>query len=223
MYCAIIGDMIDSRSNRDRNWLQNHLSGILVELNRRYAYDLASLFTITIGDEFQGLLKNTENLFAIIDYIKFVMYPQKIRFGIGFGDVETAIDNNKALGADGPAYHNARDAMDILKSTESMYEQPVRDVLLVWDNKPSGNMVDIINAALSTCALIESNWTYKQREVVDLLQQGGVTQSNMAEKLKIEQTSVHRRLKAADYYTYKYVKEAVTKAANEVWEAMTDE
>lgn len=222
MYCAIIGDMVESRKNNSRLELQNKLDMILKEINGRYANSLSALFTITIGDEFQGLFNSVEDLVNVIDYIKFAMEPQKIRFGIGFGSIDTKIDSNRALGADGPAYHNAREALNEIKRTESKYEQPLRDVMVVWDSDDIATM-DIINASLSTCALLENNWTHKQREVIGLLNLGEVTQSDIASSLNIEQTSVHRRLKAANFYTYKHTKTAIDKMLKSIWRKISDE
>ena len=108
MYYAIIGDIIQSKELANRMEIQTKLNSILNEINKRYADEIAANFIITLGDEFQGLLSNPSNLFDIIDTIKFEMYPVRIRFGIGIGSIDTEVNSEMALGADGPAYHYAR-------------------------------------------------------------------------------------------------------------------
>lgn len=44
----------------------------------------------------------------IISEMEIEMYPVKLRFGIGIGSIVTDINRELLLGADGPAYHNAR-------------------------------------------------------------------------------------------------------------------
>ena len=49
---------------------------------------------ITLGDEFQGLLKNGSAAVFIIDKIEREMYPIKFRFGLGVGEITTDINSN---------------------------------------------------------------------------------------------------------------------------------
>ncbi len=58
-------------------------------INTKYHSVIAAKFTITLGDEFQGLLSSPEVLMDIVDYIKVHLHPIKVRFGIGFGDMST--------------------------------------------------------------------------------------------------------------------------------------
>ncbi|NLE83252.1 MAG: hypothetical protein GX603_01905, partial [Chloroflexi bacterium] len=55
---AIIGDIIKSKALADRRKTQESLYGVLQQINQRYAEVLASKFTVTLGDEFQGVLTN---------------------------------------------------------------------------------------------------------------------------------------------------------------------
>ena len=81
-YIAIIGDIKNSKSINDRMEFQNKFNNILNDINVLYNDDISSYFTITLGDEFQGLLHNGKHLMDIISYIKNNLYPYEIRFGI---------------------------------------------------------------------------------------------------------------------------------------------
>ena len=83
---------------------------VLEEINNKYISDISAKFIITLGDEFQGLLGNGVNTMNIVSEIGRKMYPVKIRFGIG-------------IGADGPAYYKARDAIEYLKGNEKKNKQ----------------------------------------------------------------------------------------------------
>ena len=61
--------------------------------------------TITLGDDFQGLLHSGEHVMDIIQYIKREAYPIKIRFGIGIGAITTNINAMISIGADGSGYY----------------------------------------------------------------------------------------------------------------------
>ena len=83
-YIAIIGDIKNSKKIVDRGAFQEHLKKILDNINLKYSDCIASKFTITLGDEFQGLLTTGNNIMEIIQYIKKEIYPVKIRFGFNF-------------------------------------------------------------------------------------------------------------------------------------------
>ncbi len=59
--------------------------------------DIASDFMITLGDEFQGLLTSGFHLVQIIDYIERSLFPIKLRFGVGIGEIHTEIKRNTPL------------------------------------------------------------------------------------------------------------------------------
>lgn len=71
-----------------------------------------------MGDEFQGLLCKGKNVWNIITEIQREMYPVKIRFGIGIGQITTDINADMAIGADGSGYYSARGAVEFLKQKE---------------------------------------------------------------------------------------------------------
>ena len=55
LYTAIIGDIKGSKKLKDRWEVQNKLRTVLEEINDAYREDIASVFSITLGDEFQRL------------------------------------------------------------------------------------------------------------------------------------------------------------------------
>ena len=56
LYIAIIGDIKGSKKLDNRNEVQKKLTSVLDDINKKYKDDIYSKFTITLGDEFQGLL-----------------------------------------------------------------------------------------------------------------------------------------------------------------------
>ena len=67
MYLALIADVIDSKIVQERFDLQKHLEKTLQKINELFKDCLASAFTLTLGDEFQALLKMEAPVFQIID------------------------------------------------------------------------------------------------------------------------------------------------------------
>lgn len=117
-YMAIIGDIKESKKIEKRSIMQKKLNKILGEVNELYDSDISAKFIITLGDEFQGLLNKGEHILDMIQYIQKKMYPVKIRFGIGIGEISTEIYHEAAIGADGPAYYAAREVLEKIRNQE---------------------------------------------------------------------------------------------------------
>lgn len=204
MFIAIIGDIIHSKeiNKSTRNEVQQKLMIILKDINTEYENEIAAKFLITIGDEFQGLLSDPKNIFRMIDRIQFKMYPIKLRFGIGIGDIDTEINRDMAIGADGPAYHNARKMLEVIKLLEKGKLSGSANILIKSSKEEDRKMIDLINNNLQLCSFIDDKWTDKQRHLIELMFLEEKNQTEAANILGIAQSSVQRRLKSAGYYDY---------------------
>ena len=200
-FVAIIGDMKDSRHLENRKEVQTHLQKILNQVNKKYEKDIASRFLITLGDEFQGLLYTGKDVLRIISEIRIQLYPVCLRFGIGFGKITTDIRAEMALGADGPCYYRAREAVEQLKEREKRNRPVPSDICLKMDEKDRGTEV-MLNTIFNLIYVIEKGWTIRQREIIwDMfLYEDG--QQNTARRLNISQPTVQKALAAGGYYTY---------------------
>lgn len=217
MYIAIIGDIISSKKLKNRHAVQKKLNQALKQINAHYKKDIASDFTITLGDEFQGLLKRPDHLFEIIDRIKYNLHPAKIRFGIGIGTIETEINQSESLGADGPAYWCARDAINTVHK-DNDYERAKMRIEMeeksVW--------LKAVNESLRMCDYVESTWSVKQQEVMKetVLHYGydtKVPQKNLAEQFGVTVQAINLRIKSSGYYNYLRLKKAITETILNVW------
>jgi hypothetical protein len=218
MYCAIIGDIVDSRKMEERDKVQIRLHSILKEVNQKYIDDIASKFVLTLGDEFQGLLKTPRKVLEMIDYIKMKFYPDSIRFGIGLGSIDTEINSEAAIGADGHAYYAARKAIETVKTIESSYKNPERDIMFIHQSNSKNESLELVNATLSMCFIFEEKWTVKQRETIWEMAFFNKTQSDMAREWRLSRSSIQRRLDKANYLTYLEAKKALQNRIMTIWE-----
>ena len=127
-YYAIIGDIKRSKKNENRCEIQEKLKKILDNVNSIYNNDISAKFLITLGDEFQGLLEITAPILEIIKYIQREIYPIKLRFGVGIGNVSTLINHEAAIGADGPAFYAAREMIEFLREQEKKLKKQAADI-----------------------------------------------------------------------------------------------
>lgn len=214
-YIAIIGDIVDSKKISNRFEIQTKLKNVLEDINTKYSNDIESKFMITLGDEFQGLLKGGNNVINIIEYIQIKMYPIHIRFGIGIGKIETEINNLIPFGADGSAYHTARKMIEKLKAAEKKNKSSNANIMISSDGDHS-DLELLLNTILSLSTAIKQRWTDRQREVAFDCLLNGDNQREAAIRLDIGQPSVHKLLSKADYYSYKKAMDVVSQALSNI-------
>lgn len=201
-YIAIIGDMKNSKIMSDRNNVQNELKSILKEMNEKYSKDISAKFMITLGDEFQGLLHAGGHVMHIIEEIQREMHPVEIRFAIGVGPITTDINREMAIGADGPGYYKARQAIEFLKNNEGKNMTHAADIRIEvdGDNEVSTAMM---NTVLSLLTIVKTGWTDRQREIIWDTMKYNDSQAKSAGRLHVAQSSIQRGLKSGNFYAYR--------------------
>ena len=200
-YIAIIGDMIDSKDIENRFEGQQQLKACLDKLNIKYQAVLASKFSITLGDEFQGLLMAEAPLFQIIDEINQSMEGINLRFGIGLGKILTDINPEVSLGADGPAYWYAREAINHIhqKNDYGNTQLAVR-----MDEK---EVEEVINSLLAASEAIKASWRDSQKVLLQTLLELGIyeerfEQQALAQALQLNSSALSKRLKSSSIKVY---------------------
>jgi hypothetical protein len=199
-YIAIIGDIKKSKQLNSRYEVQQKLSKLLDTINHDYEAEIVARLMITLGDEFQGLLKVSPAVIFIIDRIEREMYPVKIRVGIGVGEITTNINAAMPLGADGPAYYNARSVIEKLKVSEKKNKQRIANIsILIQDNS---ELSELFNALFSLLAVVKKSWTARRMEIINAYLKHAGTQEEVGRALGIHQSNVQKALAATNFYTY---------------------
>ena len=113
-YAALIIDLQKSRSyaNQDRYYIQYHIMDVLNFLNKIFHPDILRDVDFSAGDEIQGLFRAPEIAYLYYRLFSMFLSPVGCRAGIGVGGWDIQIDSKGTTGQDGPAYHNARRAID---------------------------------------------------------------------------------------------------------------
>lgn len=201
-YIAVIGDIKGSKKILDRNAVQLRLQDTLHMINETYEGDIASKFMVTLGDEFQGLLGKGSNAMYMISEIERRMYPVKIRFGIGVGAITTQINRDMAIGADGPGYYKAREAIEILRLDENKKQAAQADIRIAFEGE-NQREERLLNTIFELLTAIKEAWSERQREVISDMQKHQDGQIHAAVRLKVQQSTIQRILAKGNYYTYK--------------------
>ena len=201
MYLALIADVIDSKMVQERFDLQKQLEITLQKINGLFADYLASCFTLTLGDEFQALLKVDAPVFQIIDTLRSELTPTQLRFGIGLGEIVTAIDPLQSVGADGPAYWNARAAINFVHQKNDYGSTQI------YFSSGKENQDFFVNALIASGEAIRSGWRDSQEEILlNLLKRSvyseSFSQQDLAQSLSINPSALSKRLKSSSIRVY---------------------
>src|SRR4028119_2478183 len=108
---AVIGDLVGSKKLSNRAAAQELLRELIEHLNAEYADSLLAPFTISRGDEFQGLLERAAPLPDIVWDCELYLDRLGVRFGFGLGTLRTPL-NSVPMETDGPAWWAARAAFE---------------------------------------------------------------------------------------------------------------
>ena len=139
-YIVLIGDIENSRGITNREAFQKNFNQALKTVQETFQRLIVSPLTITLGDEFQTVLNDASGLFDLTTKIEILLEQTTFRFGIGLGGIVTEINHENAIGMDGPAFHNARRAIEKARQEQKRYglctagEPADLSLLLDWIN-----------------------------------------------------------------------------------------
>ena len=201
MYLALIADVIDSKMVQERFDLQKQVEKTLQKMNELFGDYMVSRFTLTLGDEFQALLKVDAPIFQIIDTLRSELTPTQLRFGIGLGEIVTAIDPLQSVGADGPAYWNARAAINFVHQKNDYGNTQI------YFSSGKENQDFFVNALIASGEAIRSSWRDSQEEILlNLLKRSvyseSFSQQDLAQSLAINPSALSKRLKSSSIRVY---------------------
>jgi len=185
LYLVIIGDIIKSRELNNRYQVQQEFDSAVHETQMTYGEGLISPITLTIGDEFQSVMRNGRGLFRIIDDLDLKMRPVQLRYGIGIGTINTAINSEISIGMDGPAFHMARDALEYCRKEEIRYNFRFED----------HDLEQRVNILLNWIDASTKNWSDEKRNIL-IYKEKTYTQVKIAELTKMSQPAVSQHLKS---------------------------
>ena len=210
-YYALIGDIIESRHLANRAQQQEALNQVLDNLNDRYQAHLASRFSLTLGDEFQGLVKVGAPIFQMIDELRLALPDLNLRFGLGLGEILTSINPALSLGADGPAYWRAREA---IQQVHQLHHYETVHVYLVTGQEDQDAT---LNHSLALSEFVRSSWIQSQMEtfrtILDLgYYQSRFDQKRVASALGLSSSAFAKRMKSSGIKLYLDVKNDLNQA-----------
>jgi hypothetical protein len=189
----VIGDVVRSRGlpGPERQQVQVGLEQLTAAINHRYRRAIAARFLVTLGDEFQGVLKRAEILPDLIWHIERTLANTEVRIGIGFGTLNPPL-KPVALGMDGSAFHAARAAI------ERARKRKLQGGLFLG----FGETDDLVlNGFARLLRLVRQRLSKAQVHTLTLLRQGR-TQAQIAKELRISRQAVSKSAKGVGWEAF---------------------
>ena len=182
---VLIGDIEDSQSiqDRDRKALQEQLSDELQVINEAYKEEIVSPYTITLGDEFQAVFNSADAVFVQMMKLMAAIHPIGVRFSLAVGAIETAINTEQAIGMDGPAFHQARHGVEMLKESGYIFN-------IGFENEDSSEL-KIINNSLQLLSGRIRGWN-KRRLIILHMMKEGYNYKEISKTLEISQPAFYK-------------------------------
>jgi 2-polyprenyl-3-methyl-5-hydroxy-6-metoxy-1,4-benzoquinol methylase len=111
----MVFDIKNSKQLHDREYIQYKLIDAIKEVNEEHSNIIVSNFIITLGDEWQGLLKYPCHYQKVIDFFEKKLNNLDIYCGIGIGNISIHNFELTVNQLDGPAFYLAREAITYAK------------------------------------------------------------------------------------------------------------
>ena len=160
-YACLIMDIENSKKYdvSERNEIQQYMDQCIKNLNGLFSEDIKFEVTFSAGDELQGLFDNVVTALLYFRLFEILIKPVKIRAGIGVGDWTVKMESGLSTQQDGPAYHNAREAID---KVHGMQLQNIRIC--------SDDMDDLVNYLVNASLPLKRQQIYMQNMVQALIE-----------------------------------------------------
>lgn len=206
---ALIGDIEGSKELESgrREEVQQLLRQTLEEIGNDGG-ELLSPPTITLGDEFQAVYRKADSLLRHTWKIVSELHPVPVRFSVGIGPLSTPVNREQAIGMDGPAFHVARDGIDVLRESGFMYQVSVADETV---DRP---VLDLINGSLHLLSREMRSWK-KTRFIILYLLERGVSFKEIAERIDISESAVYKNRDGGSLDVVLDLQESITDLINE--------
>lgn len=197
---AVIGDLVGSRKlpHLQRSETQLQLEQLLDTINKRYSKSISARFLVTLGDEFQGVLKQGAIIPDLIWDIEASLANADVRIGVGYGHIHPPF-KKEALGMDGPAFHAAREGVEVAKNEK----------LNGGIFQGFGQTEDILLNSLARLLRHQRERLSKNQLATLALLRQRISQTEIAKRLRITRQAVHSRTKSIGWQAYLQGEEAM--------------
>jgi len=200
----LMGDVTAS-SRREAGRVRDWLAGVVATINDTQADDIRSPLTVTLGDEFQGVVASAEAAMRIVFALDALCLeadpPIDLHYVILEGGIETPINPDIAHGMLGPGLTRAR---QLLTEKPTQKRRRTRCTIELGDVTLTAAAADILLALEGLLA----RWNDVERPYAAVLLEEP-DDSVAADRLDRDRTSVYRRRRTLLVEEYRALQSAL--------------
>lgn len=201
-YPILMADIVDSRKTNS-SALINDFRKIVKYINTEWSDSILSPLTITLGDEFQSLMKDIESCYKVIfdieEYIILNSLNLKIRYIVNYGEIDTPINKNIAYEMLGKGLTYAREQLNLLKSSQTRFKVSINKSL---------DTVDVMNNLFVIYGSYVDSWKMKDFGMVsEFIRHNDY--KIVADELNMNRSSTWRRYKTLKIEEYNLIKDTI--------------
>jgi hypothetical protein len=206
-YAVIMGDLVRSEHSDHPELLYARFNEAVAEQNEKHRKTIASPLTITLGDEFQGLVSTLTDAALIARDLRLNLmhYAIDCRFTVGIVSLMTPINRDRAWNMVGSGLARAREKLNEKKDI-SLYRFSIEK------SKNKETVLEALGAGLTS---IEQNWTKKQLENITKLIQGA-SPAQISQQQKITVHSVYKVRNSGRFEIYMTLWNAIIESLEEI-------
>ncbi len=209
MKVILMADIIGS-SKRHGKALMNDFISMVAHINQANRKQILSPFTITLGDEFQGVVQSPfsaiQILFGIEKYLLTLKKPFKLRFVIHEGEIQTKLNKQRAYEMLGPGLTEARKLLSVMKTARRRFKISLKD-------NEATEKLDLMFVILQG---IIDHWTPSQVRIVAAFLELG-DYRKVAVRLQKDSTAIWRRRGSLMIEEFNCLKKLMYKTTNPKW------
>jgi hypothetical protein len=189
VHAILMGDLVASGKARSIKAVHGAFNQAIDAANERFTEAIASPLTITLGDEFQGLLRSLVEAWEVAFELRLRLLVANVscRFVIGATELETPLNTKQAWNMMGPGLVAAREKLNDKRSGNayrfSFAGEPIIESLL-----------DAVGDSLTQ---VELGWTSTQLKYYAKVHGSTRTNAEVAKRLGITPRSLYKVLHAA--------------------------
>ncbi|MGJ8589775.1 MAG: SatD family protein [Yoonia sp.] len=204
---VIMGDIVGSESFADTENIHSLFNSVIEKQNVAYKQNLLSPLTITLGDEFQGLVDTTAAAIRVAREVRFELMDHSVdcRLLVGLVELKTPVNEERAWNMMGPGLSRAREKLNKKKAN-------VFYTFSMPGHQRFERLLDALGAGLSA---IERGWTERQRnDIVALL--SGLSASQLAHQRNVSVHNIYKVRGSGDFETYVTQWQAIVEALDDI-------
>lgn len=185
LYAVITADIIQSRKQ------ELPVERIEQTLASFEGEHLVKSFSLSRGDEIQGVVSDLSIIVSLVRRLRYVMQPFGLRMGVSIGEIEDKKLEKASTSWDlsGEVFFSARNALDMAKKSK------LSNTFFVCSDEL---LSTALNTSLSLLETIESGWTEKQWQAVHVYEREG-TYEKAARVLGVTAPAVQQHCDKANW------------------------